>query len=139
MKLKEFKIPLIMCLIFLITSPIGQMIFGYAGGYLSYLVSEILPYSANEVSTELMLVLSLISLIGFLYSKSKIGLIISSFLSVLFICNSVLFFSIEYGKLPEYFYPDKFIFGAIISVIILWILTLLKIKKQLPTPCIKNC
>ncbi|MGK0447841.1 MAG: hypothetical protein ACJA2M_001620 [Polaribacter sp.] len=132
MKLREFKIPLIICLIFLITSPIGQMIFGYAGGYLSYLVSEILPNSAHDVSTELMLILSLISLIGFFYSKEKIGLIISSFLSVFFLCNLVLFFSIEYRKLPEYFYPDKYIIGTIISIIILGILTILKNKRQSP-------
>jgi hypothetical protein len=130
MKLKEFKIPIIICLFFLITSPIGQWVFGLGGGYLSYLVSEILPYSALEVSTELMLILSLISLIGFFYSKEKIGLIISSFMSLFFVCNLVLFFSIEYGKLPEYFYPDRYILGTIISIIILGILSMLKTNKN---------
>ncbi len=121
---------MIMCLIFLITSPIGQWVFGLAGGYLSYLASEILPFSAHEVSTELMLILSLISLIVFFYSKSKVGIIISSFLSVFFLCNLVLFFSLEYRKLPEYFYPDKYILGTFISIILLGILTILKNKRQ---------
>jgi hypothetical protein len=129
MKLKEFKIPMIVCLIFLITSPIGQMIFGYAGGYLSYLASEKISFSANDISTELMLTLSLFSLIGYFYSKSKVGIIITSFLSVFFLCNLVLFFSLEYRKLPEYFYPDKYILGTFISIILLGILTILKTKK----------
>ncbi|WP_299315948.1 hypothetical protein [uncultured Aquimarina sp.] len=129
MKLNKLEIPAVICAVFLVTSPIGQMVFGYFGGYLSYLVSEILPYSTNEISTELMLILSLISLIGFSFSKNKIGLIINSFLSVLFICNSVLFFSMESKTLTEYFYPDRFIIGSIISFIILVILTILKTKK----------
>ena len=130
MTLKDYNIPIIVCLIFLITSPIGQMIFGYAGGFLAYLTSEMLPYSAHEVSVGLMLILSLISFWGFFYSKNKIGLIISSVLSTFFICNFVLFFSIEYGNLTEYFYPERYIIGAIISLIILGILTALKTKKK---------
>ena len=129
MTLKEYKIPIIVCSIFLITSPIGQMIFGYAGRFLAYLTSDILPYSAHEVSAELMLILSLISLLGFFFSKNKVELIISSVLSTFFICNSVLFFSSEYGNLPEYFYPDRYMIGAIISLIILGFLTILKAKK----------
>lgn len=114
------------CLIFLVTSPIGL---GYAGGFLAHLISEILPYSAHEVSTELMLILSLISLLGFYYSKSNAGLKINSVLSTFFICNSVLFFSSEYKSMPEYFYPDRYIIGVFVSLIILGILTRLKMKE----------
>ena len=56
---KKYKIPLFVGLFFLITSFFGQVVCGYAGGYLAYITAEFLPYSPSEIASELILILSL--------------------------------------------------------------------------------
>ena len=125
MHLENYKIPALVCLAFLITSPIGQMIFGYAAGFLVFITSEVLPYSRTEISVKLMVVLSILSLFSFYYSKEILSLLLSSILSTFFICSTVLLNSIY---TYECFYPDRYILGSIISFIFLSILV--KIKDQ---------
>ena len=106
----------IVCLIFLITSPIGQWIFGLGGGFLAFL------FSTNEpqiTAPKLMGILGLISIFGFVISNSKTGKLGTTISSTFFICNFVLFFSMESKMIPHYFYPQSFIIGSIVSFIIL--------------------
>lgn len=49
MFLLKHKIPLVVCLVFAISSPITQIFGSYAGGYLAYLVSS------NDSNTDIVL------------------------------------------------------------------------------------
>lgn len=125
--MKSKNIVLIVCSIFLITSPIGQIIFGYAGGLLAYVTGEVTNTKSHQIAHQLMLTLSLISLIGFTFSTTTIQRIITSILTVFFICNFVLFYSLESKSIGiEYFYPDRFVIGSILSFIILKVIDTFK-------------
>ncbi len=121
--MKAYKISIVVCLIFLLTAPIGQLILPY---FVGYLMSELLPYSSSEIAIQLMVVLSLLSLVGFYVSKRKFGQISFSILSTVFISNTVLFYSLENRTIPELFYSDRFVLGALVSLLILVTLTVLK-------------
>ena len=108
----------IVCLIFLITSPIGQWIFGLGGGFLAFVFAEN-DSQAHITAPNLMGLLSLVSIFGFVISKSKTGKLVATILSTFFVCNFVLFFSMESKMIPHYFYPQSFIIGSIVSFIIL--------------------
>jgi hypothetical protein len=123
--MKAYKISIVVCLIFLLTAPIGQAILPY---FVGYLISEVLPYSISEIALQLMVVLSLLSLVGFYVSKRKFGQVSFSILSTLFISNTLLFYSLENRTIPELFYSDRFVVGALVSLVILVTLTVVKKK-----------
>ena len=115
------------CLLFLITSPIGQWIFGLGGGFLIYIFSE---NDAQIIGHKLMALLSLISIFGFIISKSQIMKLAATILATFFICNFVLFFSMESKMVPHFFYPQSFILGSLISFIILKIIERFKTNNK---------
>jgi len=119
----------IVCLLFLITSPIGQWIFGLGGGFLAFVFAEN-DSQSHIIAPKLMGFLSLVSIFGFAMSKSKTGKLITTISSTFFICNFVLSFSSQSKMIPHYFYPQSFIIGSMVSFIILKSIEKVKPKKD---------
>ena len=111
------NIVLTVCLFFLITSPLGQYLFGLVGESLGTLFGDLLRLGSN-ITSYLMLGLGLFSLIGFVFSKHRVFVYINSFLFVFSICNLILLLSNEIN-LFVIFYPDRFVVGTILSFFIL--------------------
>jgi len=112
------NIVLVVCFFFLITSPIGQYLFGLAGLSMGTVVSEFMDINSSTTTGFLMLGLGVFSLIGFAISKSTPLIYFHSFLFVFSICNLVLCIAEEIN-LFVIFYPDRFVAGAVISFFIL--------------------
>ncbi len=126
MKDENIKIPIVMTGLFLITSPIIQWVFGLLGGFIVYSINENLGESSRTSGTLPMLAIAVLGIIWFIIAKSSFQKWMSSFLVLFSICNAFLFFS--YGNLREYFYPDRYIIGAIVSGILLTSIGIIKKK-----------
>lgn len=124
---KAIKIPLIVGGIFLVASPVLHILLGYAGGFLVYLSEQL---TGVLLTWQLMLVFVILSLMAFFWAKTNLWISITSFLSTTFICNTVLFSSKEF-RWVGWFYPDRYIIGSLISIIILGGLALWKRKREL--------
>jgi len=116
------------CVAFLITSPISQGILGLAGGFIAFVFFD-LNSNAYVSDSKLMGTLSIISICVFGFSKSKFSILISTILSTFFVCNFVLFFSMNSKLIPHFFYPQSYIIGSIVSFIILKLIEKTKQKK----------
>ncbi len=119
MDLSKHKIPFFVCLSFIISSPIIQIIGSYAGGYLIYLVSPN-DYNSDYLAAPLMFILSMSSLIAFLYFKTKTSKLITSILVTFFTCNVIVFSGLKLGDSDFYTYPGIYIFGSIVSFILMF-------------------
>ncbi len=115
--------------VFLLASPIFQLIFGFCGGYIAFMISEMTALKANDISTEIMAALSILGTVWFALAKSTKQKWASAFITLFSTCNAVLFFSLSGQK--EYFYPDKYLIGSLISGILLIGIGLIKREQQL--------
>ena len=111
------NIVLSVCLFFLITSPLGQYLFGLIGESLGSVFGDLLDFDSN-ITSYLMLGLGGISLIGFIFSKYRLFIFVNSFLFVFSICNLILYLSNQIN-LFVIFYPDRFVLGSLLSFLIL--------------------
>tara|TARA_R110002050_G_scaffold233953_1_gene369835 strand:- start:1226 stop:1633 length:408 start_codon:yes stop_codon:yes gene_type:complete len=132
MRNENIRIPLIMSGAFLLASPIFQWIFGLCGGFIIYSVSELTELKTNEIATEIMGVLGMLGIAWFVLARSTGQKWISTFITLFSICNVVLFFSISGQK--EYFYPDRYLIGSLLSSILLCGVGLIKRNQQLTKP-----
>lgn len=112
------NIVLVVCFFFLITSPIGQYLFGLAGLSMGTVIGEFMDMNSSTTTGFLMLGLAVFSLIGFAISKSNPLIYFHSFLFVFSICNLVLCLAEEINMFVI-FYPDRFVVGAVLSFFIL--------------------
>ncbi len=114
---------------FLLASPIFQLIFGLCGGYIAFMISEMTGLKANNISTEVMAALSILGTVWFALAQSTKQKWASAFVALFSICNTVLFFSQSDQK--EYFYPDRYLIGSLISGVLLIGIGLIKREQQL--------
>jgi len=116
--------------IFLLASPIFQLIFGFCGGFIAYSISELFGLIPSEIALEVMLALGFIGITSFVLARSSWQKWVSTFIIFFSICNVVLFLSIVAG-IKEYFYPDRFLVGSLLSGILLFGIGLIKRKQEL--------
>jgi Na+/glutamate symporter len=129
MKLLKHKIPLYICLIFLFTSPITQIIGTYIGSGIAYLLTRNISI-IGDITLPLMLVFVIISIFGFVLSKNKLSLIVSSLSTTLFICNTFIFLPLSFKIHPYLTYPGKYIIGSLVSFFILFLISEFKEKRR---------
>ena len=116
--MNKSNIVLVVCMFFLISSPVGQYLFGLAGVSMGTLFGDFLNIDANIITSYLMLGLGAFSLLGFVVSKSNPLIYFHSFLFVFSICNLILCLAEEIN-LFVIFYPDRFVLGTVLSFFIL--------------------